>query len=111
MNWETFGHKQIKNILDRQISSGVMPHAYLFLGAQDLGKRTLALEFAKKVLNTEKLENHPDFQILDVQGEIVVEQALDFMSKMSFKAFFGTKKVAIINNAENLNVQSSNALL
>jgi len=111
MNWQTFGHKSVKNILDKQLLSGKLPHAYLFSGPEAVGKKSLALEFARKVLNTEKLENHPDFQILDTEGEIVMEQALDFISKMSYKPFLAAKKIAVINNAQNLNTQSGNALL
>ncbi len=111
MIWHTFGHQNVKNILEKQISSGHFAHAYLFSGSEGLGKKTLALEFAKRVLQTEKLENHPDFQILDTEGEITVEQILGFIGSLGFKPFVGSKKVAIINNAHNLNTQSSNALL
>lgn len=110
-NWNTFGHKQIKNILDRQILAAKFPHAYLFQGSEGVGKKTLAVEFAKKILQAENLQNHPDFQLLDAEGEITMEPALDFISRLSLKPFIGEKKVAIINNAHNLNIQSSNSLL
>lgn len=109
--WQTFGHSNVKTILNKQISAGKFPHAYLFGGPDGLGKKTLALEFAQKVLGTDKLSNHPDFIILDEEGEITMEPVLDFISKLSFKPFFAKKKIAIINNAQNLNLQSSNALL
>ena len=109
--WQTYGHKAVKNILNRQLQSGQLAHAYLFQGPEGIGKKTLASELAKKVLGTEKLENHPDFQILEIEGEISIESARDFVAKLAFKPFLGAKKVAIINNAENLNQQSSNALL
>jgi len=109
--WQTFGHNPVKNILERQLGALKFPHAYLFQGPEGVGKKTLALEFAKKVLNTENLQNHADFQILDMEGEITMEPALDFMSRLSLKPFLGAKKIAIINNAQNLNLQSGNALL
>jgi DNA polymerase-3 subunit delta' len=109
--WETFGHDRLKNILEKQLGSGKLPHAYLFSGPEGIGKKTLALEFAKKVLGAQKLESHPDFHILDSEGEIIVEQVLGFISKISYKPFLGAKKIAVINNAENLNIQSGNALL
>ncbi len=112
VKWQTFGHQNIKNILEKQILAGKIPHAYLFSGSGGLGKKVLALEFARKVLGTEKLENHPDFQILDLgANEIPAEALKDFIAKTAFKPFLAQKKVAIINNAENLNAQSSNALL
>ena len=40
-----------------------------------------------------------------------MEPALEFISRLSLKPFIGKYKVAIINNAENLNQQSGNALL
>ena len=109
--WQTFGHNAVKNILDKQLAAGKFPHAYLFSGPGGIGKKALALEFAKKILNTEKLENHPDFQILDVEGEITIEPLLNFTASLAFKPFMGEKKLAIINNAENLNATSGNALL
>jgi DNA polymerase-3 subunit delta' len=110
--WQTFGHEKVKNILSKQMGNGVLPHAYLFSGPEGVGKKTLAEEFAKKLLQAQKLENHPDFQLLDMgTSEITVEGALSFIAKLAFKPFMAGKKVAIINNAENLNTQSSNALL
>jgi DNA polymerase-3 subunit delta' len=110
-DWQTFGHNQVKNILQKQIGTGKFPHAYLFSGPEGIGKKMLALEFAKKILNTENLSNHPDFQILDIEGEITIEPLLDFTSRLGFKPFLGQKKIAIINNVENFNSTSGNALL
>jgi len=110
-NWKIFGHDAIKNILNKQLSAGVFPHAYLFIGPQGVGKRTLALEFAQKILGTDNLTNHPDFLELNEEGEITMEPALAFIGRLSLKPFVGKYKVAIINNAENLNQQSGNALL
>jgi len=110
-DWKIFGHQAIKNILNKQLSAGVFPHAYLFIGPQEVGKRTLALEFAQKILGTHNLANHPDFLELNQETEITMEPALAFIGRLSLKPFVGKYKVAIINNAENLNQQSGNALL
>jgi len=111
INWQTYGHNKNKSLLEKQLALGCLPHAYLFFGPQGVGKKTLALEFAKSILGTENLNNHPDFQILDARGEIIIEAAKEFMSRLSLKPFVGEKKVAVINGAENLNQQSGNALL
>ncbi len=63
-NWETFGHNQVKRILDLQLTSGRFAHAYLFLGPESVGKKMLALELAKKILGVSQLNNHPDFSLL-----------------------------------------------
>lgn len=111
--WQVFGHQKAKNILSQQLSSLSLPHAYLFSGPSGVGKKLLALEFAKKVLKTQKLQNHPDFQSLDLgEGtEITLEPLVGFTASLGYKPFLGGKKIAIINNAENLNPQASNALL
>ena len=110
-DWKTFGHTSIKAVLDRQLEAGSFSHAYLFSGAQGAGKKTLALEFAGKILGTQNLTTHPDFQILDEDGVISVETMRTFIGGLSFKPFIAKKKVVILNNAHNLNTQSGNALL
>ncbi len=111
MDWQTFGHKGVKNTLERQLFSANLPQTYLFTGPRGLGKQSLALEFARKILRAENLPTHPDFALLSQDGEITMESAVTFMAKLPFKPFVGQKKVAIINDAQNLNPQSSNALL
>jgi DNA polymerase III delta prime subunit len=109
--WGTFGHDHIKNLLGRQLAGQKFSHAYLFRGPAGVGKRFLALEFAKKLLQTGELANHPDFEILDSAGEITLEQALAFSQRLSLKPFVAKKKVFVINHAQNLNSASGNALL
>ncbi|MDR3642162.1 MAG: DNA polymerase III subunit [Candidatus Doudnabacteria bacterium] len=111
MDWHTFGHEKNKNLLEKQLAAGSLSHAYLFSGSKGLGKKTLALEFAKRILGTENLGNHPDFQILDAEGEIGIESAREFMDRLSLKPFVAKKKVAVIDGAENLNLHTGNALL
>lgn len=114
MNWKTYGHEGIKNILELQLSSGNLAHAYLFFGPEGVGKKMLALELAAKILglkqDSHNLNTHPDFKILDEEGEISIESMRLFTETLSYKPFLG-KKVAIINNAHLMNNQSSNALL
>jgi DNA polymerase III subunit delta' len=111
VKWDTFGHQNVKAVLNKQLESGRFPHAYLFVGPEGLGKKMLALEFAKKVLLAEKLANHPDFSILEQSGEIGIEAIRDFIPQLSYKPFMATKRIAVIDHAQNLNIQSSNALL
>ncbi len=111
MNWKTFGHIDTKNILEKQLQLGLLPHAYLFSGPSGIGKKALAQELAQKILCTERLDSHPDFFILDQSEVISVEQIREVISRLSLKPLAGPKKVAIINNAELLNQQSGNALL
>lgn len=112
MSWETFGHNQIKNILQKQLENGQLAHAYLFLGPNGLGKKLLALELAKKALKTEKLQNHPDFVFFEGrEGEVSVDDVRRLIGELATKPFMGGRKVVVLDNAQKLNASSSNALL
>ncbi|MDE2311616.1 MAG: hypothetical protein KGJ93_00800 [Patescibacteria group bacterium] len=109
--WQTFGHEGVKEILDKALANGRLAHAYLFAGPSGVGKRTLAEEFAKKILGAGSLVNHPDFLPLDEPGEIKVERLREFTARVALRPLLGQNKVALINNAERLNAESANALL
>jgi len=111
MDWKIFGHDKIKTILEKQLENKRLSHAYLFLGAEGLGKKALALEFAKQILNTENLVNCTDFRICAEEGEIGIEKIRELIQFLSLTPLIGEKKVLIIDNAQNLNQQSGNALL
>jgi DNA polymerase-3 subunit delta' len=55
------GQRKIKEILSRQIRSGKFAHAYIFMGQDGVGKRLVAIEFAK-ILNC----NTNDFAKTDI---------------------------------------------
>jgi DNA polymerase-3 subunit delta' len=111
IGWKIFGHDLAKRVLERQLSAGNLPQAYLFSGPAGIGKKALALEFAQKVLESDNLSTHPDLNILDQTDEITVEQMRQLIGRLNLKPLVGKKKVTIINNAELMNQQSSNALL
>jgi DNA polymerase-3 subunit delta' len=91
------GQQKIKKILAGQIKSGKIPHAYIFMGQNGVGKRFTAVEFAKtlncslndfsktdagacgKCLNCEKISKniHPDLHFIDFakQAEMLDEDA------------------------------------
>src|SRR5262245_44530843 len=47
---DVLGHERVKSLLDRAIGSGRVPHALLFAGPEGVGKRTLALAFARALI-------------------------------------------------------------
>ena len=52
MAWEILGHEWAVNLLRSHIASDSVRHAYLIIGSDSVGKRTLALRFAQ-ALNCE----------------------------------------------------------
>lgn len=109
------GLNKQKEILSKSIDSGNISHAYLFFGNSGIGKLKLAKEFAKKILKTDNLENHPDFKIIskkEDKKDILVEQIrTELIDDIYIVPVAGERKVYIIDNAESLNIASQNTLL
>ena len=109
------GHDRQKEILSRSVDSGNISHAYLFFGNSGIGKKQIALEFAKYILKTDNLENHPDFRIvsrMEDKKDILVEQIRkDVIDDVYIVPAVGDRKVYIIDEAETLNIASQNTLL
>lgn len=109
------GHKKQKEILSKSITSGNISHAYLFFGNSGIGKFEFACEFAKQILKTDNLENHPDFKVISKMSDkkdILVEQIRkELIDNVYIVPAAGDRKVYIINDAESLNIASQNTLL
>lgn len=57
MSWDTvIGQQRVKELLQRAITGRKVAHAYLFYGAEGVGKDAMAMEFAR-VLNCEKKQS------------------------------------------------------
>jgi len=90
-----------------------MSHAYLFSGPEKIGKRTLAVEFTKKLFkeNITK-KQHPDFILIEPQKkEIQISQIRECIWKLSLTPSVAPFKIAIINDAHCLNAEAQNSLL
>lgn len=117
---EIIGHQKIKNLLDRAIAKGAVAQAYLFSGPESVGKFTLALDFAQKLIGSEEKINS-DLIILKPEIEekkgilkkhaIKIEQVRDFQHQLNLSAQSGRHKVAIIDEAQMLNKSAQNGLL
>lgn len=87
--------------------------AYLFSGPKWLGKAHAAEAVAKRVLQTEKLLECPDYLVLsgndkDVIGIDVLVDIMDFVQTIPVN---GSVKVAMIDNAESMTEAAQNAML
>ena len=126
---DIIGHCKEIEMLKRSIESNLLAHAYLFTGPDGVGKKKVALNFAK-VLNCESGRSDPcdscssckrishgtyvDVQIFAPKGlsrQLKVEQIEQFISQANLKAFEGRKKVFIILDADRANVSFQNKIL
>lgn len=114
------GHHKIQNFLNKSIEKDAVAHAYIFSGPENLGKFSLALEFAKKLTGSDEKIN-PDVIIIkpDIkenkgvskEEDIKIEKIKDLQHQLSITSYFGKKKVGIIDNADRMNKSSQNSLL
>jgi len=134
------GHDKPKEILYRAIIQKKVAHAYLFQGEPSLGKKYLALEFAKWI-NCEKggknwyetensqrepsescnrcsscrliqASSHPDIEMILPEGNTLkIQQIRNLQQRIFLKPHMGIRKVFIINDAEKLKREAANAFL
>lgn len=109
------GHEKQKEILSKSIENGSISHAYLFFGDSGIGKKKVAIEFAKAILKTDNLENNPDFKIIskkEDKRDILVEQIRsELVDDVYVVPAAGERKVYIIDDAHCLNAAAQNTLL
>jgi len=109
------GHDKIKKQLKSDFEESKVSHAYLFSGTEGIGKKTLAVDFARLLLNTEHLEACIDYKYIEKlpdKKEIIVEQVRNkIVNDVHIAPATGKYKVYIINDAHLLNVAAQNALL
>lgn len=108
------GQKNIVRILDAQLESAQVSHAYLFLGNKNQGKKFLAKEFAKNLLEVKeghKIENHPDFIEVDGSDGIKIADVREAIERINLSPTLSARKVLLITEAQNMGIEAANALL
>lgn len=119
-----YGQEGPISVLKSALEKKRVPHAFLFYGAEGIGKRTTALVFAK-ALNCEaggadactscrKIDsgNHPDILVIRPEGQFIkVADIKELQERMRFLPLEGTRRVVIIDDAERMNITSANSLL
>ena len=127
MPWKTIGHEWAVGMLARA-ARGEPAHAYLFTGPAQIGKMTLAVDFAR-ALNCERADapcgecrscvqiganRSPDFHLvqrLPDKTEILVEQLRELQNSLIFKPYEARWRVAVIENAQEANASAANSFL
>jgi DNA polymerase-3 subunit delta' len=126
---EIVGHQRILEHLRSALRNGRLHHAYLFLGPDGVGKRTVAMALAKAIHCAEKEHdycggcvncarisdgNHPDVRVIQPladKKEISIQQIRELERELNYRSFTGKRKIAIIDPATLLNTAAQNALL
>lgn len=104
--WNTIGHIKNKEYFEQAIQNGQLVHAYIFSGPEMVGKKIFAHDLAA-ILNGRGVENNPDFKSVGPK----IEDIRDLKSFLSNKPYYGPYQIAIIDDAERMTVEASNAVL
>ena len=106
------GHADLRQLLARMQARPA--GAYGFFGPEHVGKRRLAEQFARDLVNHPEplpLEGHPDLALLDAEAEAGIEAVRAFLERTHRTAARGGRRVFLIDHAEGLNTAGFNALL
>lgn len=131
MNWDMLGHEWAVELLKGHITRDSQRHAYLITGPQGVGRRTLALRFARALncseppapgefcgqcrncLRIDHME-HPDLSIVQAEqvgGTLKVDQVRELQHTLSLTPYEARYRVALLLRFEEANSSAANALL
>jgi len=103
------GHQKQWQFLVKSAKLGKLPHALLFYGQEKIGKKALAIEFAKFFIGR---TSPPDFILVEPIGkEIQISQIREIINKFSFKPYLADFKLAVIDNAHLMTLEAQNCFL
>lgn len=125
---EILGQDKVVDYLRHDLATGRFNHAYMFLGMRGIGKKALALSFAKSILCANPggegfcgscsscrrfdQETYSEFLPFFDEGETLkIEQIRRIIEEEHFKKFEGRFRIIFIEHAERMTNQAGNALL
>ena len=127
---DVIGHERPIKLLRRAIEQEKVVHSYLFAGNEGIGKRWVALQFAKALNCLEKKEKngdacdhclsckkidhrlHPDVMLIEPEGQTLkVDQVREMQRDLAFRPYEGKRRVCILTAADRMAPNMSNTLL
>ncbi|MCY4438880.1 MAG: DNA polymerase III subunit delta', partial [Deltaproteobacteria bacterium] len=126
---DIIGHQGQIELLRRAVDRDRLHHAYIFVGPEGTGKRTVATALAAAIQCQAgdgdacgecpsclciRDGNHADLHWLEQRKgkrDITIEQVRELQKQLVLRRFTGRKKIAIIDPLTLVNLHAQNALL
>lgn len=130
-NWNLLGHEWAVDMLRQHVANGAMRHAYLITGSPGLGRRSLALAFARSLTCSDApapgeycgecrncrqmgAMQHPDLTIIQSEtegGMLKVEQIREFRKSVLLAPYQAPYRIVLLIRFQEANASAANALL
>lgn len=132
---DIIGHERAKSLLQASILNDRIAHAYLFHGADGIGKRLTALRFVQ-AMNCETpsgdggpeacgtcrpcrqidAQSFPDLLTVEPDREravpqIKIEQIRELEHHLVYRPLIGSRKICVVDDADRMTLAAANALL
>ena len=133
MSWQRVkGHDELVAAFARAARRGPAGYGYLFTGPPGVGKRLFAVELAKTLLcesppadrfdscdrcsscRLVDASTHPDLFVVarnEDKHDVIIDDVRQLSDKLAMKPARGGRKIAILDDADDLNEQSANCFL
>lgn len=103
---DVIGQDHVVKVLEAQVKSGDIAHAYVFAGTRGIGKTSVARIFANEIGTTSN-----DIYEIDAASHTGVDDIREINESVHSLPFDSKYKVYILDEAHMLSKQASNALL
>jgi DNA polymerase-3 subunit delta' len=131
MAWKIHGHDWAVNLLRKHAAGDNLRHAYLFVGAEGVGRRTLALRFAQALNCTQPPElgdfcgvcrdcrqiqsmTYPDLSVLEPEEghkDVLIDQVRALQHTLALAPYSASYRIALLPDFQRATDQAANALL
>src|SRR3989344_5561135 len=117
MSWSVIGFEQQKKYTEQLLKQGELPHAFVFSGPEMIGKKLFAQDLYRLANHCETLrDTDPDFtliapQVQDGETKIYIDDIRQARGILSLTPARGPYKFLVIDDADRLTAEASNALL
>lgn len=131
MEWQIHGHEWAVSLLQTHASTDKRRHAYLFIGPEGVGRRTIAIRFAQALLcinppamgqfcgtcrHCRQLDSmtHPDLSLLvpeEGHKDILIDQVRELQHSLALAPYTAKFRIALLLDFQRATTEAMNALL